>query len=241
VYVIEKSGDGTTSWYRIYQSWHHGFILAEWLGISKFQSNGLFGSLYDEYKKFGLGKKLNLSQVYDFMQSITDLIKEKYGPEAGIEMFIPDIDIIRTPSKQYWAAALENFPIAQSGSEINSLLLYSVHQADNEIARYALENSANVNTRYNDNSTALIVAIKMFNNELISLLLNRPDIDVSVIPNDLFKRSAFQLATTTKNKKAVKLLLKTGKQFRKKDFNFIQSVLPDKEIEKLLLNATATP
>lgn len=73
-FVIEKLHNGQDKRWRIYQSFFHGFTLAQWLGIDKWPKQWVYKQLmthvFDaQYKKYGNGKIINEEELHGFILS----------------------------------------------------------------------------------------------------------------------------------------------------------------------------
>ncbi|XP_044763640.1 rabankyrin-5 [Coccinella septempunctata] len=108
------------------------------------------------------------------------------------------------------------------------------------VVRTLIEHRANVNNRDAENKTPLHIAIENKQDDIISLLLAVPEIDLSL--RDKNGLSPFATALTFRNNKAAQVILgkmpNAAEQFDSKGQNFLHVAIKKKDIESVLFLLT---
>ncbi|KAL3271269.1 hypothetical protein HHI36_021760 [Cryptolaemus montrouzieri] len=108
------------------------------------------------------------------------------------------------------------------------------------VVRTLIEHRANVNNRDAENKTPLHIAIENQQDDIISLLLTVPEIDLSL--RDKNGMSPFASALTVRNNKAAQAILdkmpNAAEQFDSKGQNFLHVAIKKKDIESVLFLLT---
>lgn len=99
--TLEKKSDGKATWWRLLQSSHKDYTLAEWIGADAWDEADIYKEAHNElFKKYGLGKQLNQQEVQQLLENLSSTFPpfDRYQHNAELWVYVETFNVQKATS-----------------------------------------------------------------------------------------------------------------------------------------------